>query len=168
MTSVSHQNRSYTHQPSWQSPLKSKRLPGKLQAPLPNKPPNPVHKKNKKNKKQKKIKKKKFIIKYTDHFNTINIKNLIRNCTIGLNWQISKPNNNGPIFVLIFDNNKKELCNEECSWAYIDPNTNFIYIGNNEHSWKLGWSNQYFINYCHSTVKNTIKLINELNNPLDI
>lgn len=114
-------------------------------------------------KKSKRMKKKKII--YKEEYNYV--KHLIRNATIGHNWSIKKPKRLGYILVESWSNQGVQMCSGRCIWAYIDPNSGFIYIGNHEEAWKLGFSQKYYnVKYNMQTENDIISLIGTLINPI--
>ena len=127
----------YHNQPDWQ--LKSSRnLPGKLTKEFYGKV-NPVYVKPKKNKGKNKGKKKgkknnKPI--FREHFIEIGIEQIIRDATDAYNWLIIQNKQDYNKYIVLHDENKNIICNEQITWRYKHSNL-YTYVGNNEKCWKL-------------------------------
>ena len=93
---------------------------------------------------------------------------LVKSSTILHNWRIQKPKRLGYIIVNAWSNDGKVFNSERCTWAYQDPNTRFIYIGNDKESWKLGLTNKYYNNkFPFQSEEKIMQLINELDCPIE-
>ena len=143
------------YQPEWQSPLVSPRVPGRLEKERSNRPVNPRYEKSKNNKGKKKHRNES---KFREHYITIGIEQIVRDAVIGYNWLIKKDKINNTKFIVLHDNENKNICEEEITWGYLDMYTGFTYVGNNEQAWKLLGKPMI------GTPKN---IINELENPLN-
>ena len=143
------------HQPRWQSPLVSPRVPGRLEKERSVLPVNPVYKNPKKMKGKKKHRNES---KFREHYIAMGIEQIVRDAVIGYNWLIKKDKINNTKFIVLHDNENKNICEEEITWGYLDMYTGFTYVGNNEQAWKLLGKPMI------GTPKN---IINELENPLN-